>query len=214
MNETFFTVLRHGETCENQAGILQGQLPGHLNEAGRLQACRAADFLSREHFDLLFSSDLERAMETASIVGKVLHLPVQPCSMLREWHLGKLEGRHREDLWKLYPEIMDCFSFDFDHEVEVPGGESRNIFFARVGAGLNCLAHDHPGKRILLVTHCGTLRAIYRHVAGRISSGRMMPRTTNASCSRFVFQNGLWQLVSWNESSYLNGLSVRESTTF
>ncbi len=211
---TDFTLIRHGETLENLAGILQGQGVGRLSENGLRQARCAALRLADEHFDRIYSSDLPRAMETAAVIGEELGVAPIPCPGLREWHLGELEGRSCEENVQQYPEIMRSFQYEPEEDIPVPGGESRAEFYSRVAAALEELLRGNPGRRLLLVSHGGTMRAIFRHVAGPIRPGAMIPVTDNASFSRFQNRDGVWQLRSWNDTSHLKGVSVRECVTF
>lgn len=214
MNDTDFTLIRHGQTEANIKGILQGHLDVPLNETGRLQARCAAERLKNEKFDLLISSDLIRAAETAEIIGAVLQLSPVLLPDLREWHLGELEGKESSSLWNLYPEIMDSFNFDNGQDIRVPGGESKFQFFERVSGCLDSLAAEYTGKRILLVSHGGTSRAIFRHIAGPPRKGCMIPKTDNASFSRFFKRGDFWQLNCWNDVSHLKDVQHKESITY
>ena len=211
---TDFTLIRHGETLENLAGILQGQGIGRLSENGLRQARCAAMRLADEHFDRIYSSDLPRAMETAGVIGRQLGMDPIPFPALREWNLGDLQGRPCEENFRKYPEIMNSFQYEPEQDIPVPGGESRAEFYARVSDALEELLHRHPGCRLLLITHGGAMRAIFRHVTGPIRPGAMIPATANASYSRFCNRDGIWQLRCWNDTSHLKTVSVRESVTF
>ena len=81
MSTTLYLV-RHGQTEENAANILQGHLPGHLNEEGREQAARLRDRLKDIQFDALYSSDLKRCRDTARVLTGP-HGPPPPCTPLR-----------------------------------------------------------------------------------------------------------------------------------
>ena len=212
--DTLFTVVRHGQTAENLAGILQGWLDTPLDDLGRRQARAVAERLATEHFDLLFTSDLRRACETAQIIGEQLEINPVLLPDLREWHLGELEGRPCTELRREYPEIMNSFLVDCIADIPVPGGESRNAFFARIAKCLDGLAEAHPGRKLLLITHGGVLRAIHRHVVGPVAPGCLLPQTTNAGLTRFSNRNGRWQLTGWNECSHLADTGCRESVTF
>lgn len=209
-----FTVVRHGQTGENVRGILQGWLDTPLDERGVRQSRAVADRLQDETFDRLISSDLQRALESAAPLGEMLKLPVEGTPALREWHLGDLEGRPVRELQREYPEIMGAFLRDPTAEIEVPSGETHGAFFARIAACLDALARENPGRRLLLVTHGGVLRAIYRHVVGFVSPGRLIPQTGNACICRFCYRNGERQLTCWNDLSHLKSVGYRESLTF
>ena len=195
------------------AGILQGFLNTDLDETGIRQAECAAERLRDEKFDCIFSSDLKRAMQTAQIIAHFHDLEVVPVKELREWHLGDLEGRPCAELKKQYPEIMHCFSLD-GGEVVGPRRESRLEFFRRVADCLESMAEKHAGKRILLITHGGVLRAVFRHVVGMVTAQAMIPVTSNASYTHFVKRDKLWQLCCWNDVSHLKSVGVRASSTF
>ena len=62
-------ITRHGETEENKAGIIQGHLPGHLSEAGIEQAKKVAFRLKDEKINFIYSSDLDRAADTAKEIA-------------------------------------------------------------------------------------------------------------------------------------------------
>jgi broad specificity phosphatase PhoE len=80
---------RHGRTVENDAGILQGHLPGTLNDTGKEQARKLAERLSWERIDRAYSSDLARAADTANTI-MAFHpdTPLEFTEELREASLG------------------------------------------------------------------------------------------------------------------------------
>src|ERR1700712_4846322 len=91
---TTFYLIRHGETEWNLNGRWQGHADVPLNAVGRAQAQRLAEHLraKKMHFDALYSSDLQRAWETASAVGAALGLTPQPLPALREIDVGSWSG--------------------------------------------------------------------------------------------------------------------------
>ncbi|GAA5896705.1 hypothetical protein JCM5296_002982 [Sporobolomyces johnsonii] len=95
------TVVRHGETDHNKAGIIQGHLDVPLNAQGEAQAAVAARWFQRAgvHFDQAWSSDLSRARKTAQIILEQQKDPVElkQDERIRERHLGNLQGRRRGD---------------------------------------------------------------------------------------------------------------------
>ena len=210
---TEFVVVRHGETDANLHGILQGQSDTELNTLGIRQAQCTADRLKGDHFDLIYSSDLSRAMKTASAIAAPHGLPVNPLRALREWDLGNLQGHNGEELRGRYPEVMAAFKSETE-DVPVPGGESRFQFHQRVFDCLDEMSDRFAGKRLLLVTHGGVLKAMFRHVVGMVSNTSRLPLTSNASVSSFRYEGGFWQLVSWNDVSHLRNLGENESVVF
>lgn len=213
MPDTDFTVIRHGQTAENLSGRLQGHTDTELDRLGLLQARCAAERLRGETFDHIFSSDLRRAMLTARIIAEAVGGEAVPLPALREWHLGDLENRLTAELWEKYPQVMNSFKYEGD-DLPVPGGESRFEFLKRVADCIDSLAAQYEGKRILLVTHAGALRAIFRRIVGPVGNDSLLPQVSNAGYSRFCRRGDRWQLCCWNDVSHLKDIDVRESVTF
>ena len=210
---TEFVVVRHGETDANLHGILQGQSDTELNQLGIRQAQCTAERLKGEHFDLIYSSDLSRAMKTASAIAAPHGLPVNPLRALQEWDLGDLQGHKWDELHGLYPEVMAAFKTETE-DILVPRGESRFLFYQRVSDCLDEMSDRFAGKRLLLVTHGGVLKAMFRHVVGQVAESSRLPLTSNASVSQFRYVDGFWQLVSWNDVYHLRSLGENESVIF
>ena len=212
MERTEFTLIRHGQTADNLAGVLQGHRNTPLDETGRMQARWAAERLQGGKFDAIYSSDLLRAFETAQIIGEAIGIEPTPCRGLREWHLGELEGQLSKELFKSHFEIMNCFNVD-QGDVPVPGGESRRTFEERIGRCLEELADQWIGKHIVIVTHAGAMHAIFKHIVGPLAAGNMHPVCSNVSYSAFFrLAAGGWRLRCWNDVSHLQ--KVRDSLTF
>ncbi len=207
---TLFTLIRHGETKDNHDAVLQGQSDTPLNDAGIAQARLVAERLKVEGpFDVFFSSDLSRAMMTANMISEAIGLPVQPTTALREWHLGVLEQRPAKELWQEYPDIMRSFR-QSGGDLEIPGGESRRQFRARVTGFLQKIAEEHAGKHVLLVTHGGVLRAIFRYILSLPENVDVQPQVSNTAFSRIALKPDGWQLQCWNDTSHLHSIKMVE----
>ena len=213
MSVSEFTMIRHGQTVDNIKGRLQGHHDSPLDATGLAQAKAIALRLAGEHFDVIYSSDLSRAMTTAQEIAKTIGIAPMPLRALREWNLGDLEGRPCSELWEKYPEIMNCFKYE-SPDIPVPGGESHHEFESRVAECLESLAEKHAGQRVLLVTHGGVMRSVFKHIVGPVHNGSLLSLISNASYSRFCRRDGLWQLCCWNDISHLKSIGVRESVTF
>ena len=95
---TELLLVRHGETEDNVRQIMQGQTHGRLTAHGRQQAEALAQQLSSKKIDVLVSSDLQRAIDTAVIIGAPHHLPLVTTPLLRERDWGGFTGRFIPDL--------------------------------------------------------------------------------------------------------------------
>lgn len=138
MTDTCLYLVRHGETEENVARLLQGHLPGHLTARGREQAEALCQQLRHCKFDAFFSSDLQRAVDTARILAPAVGLPLQRTPMLRERDWGSLTGQAIESLR----------GTDFPPDVE-----SIEAFFARAHRVLAFFRNSYAGQNVLAVTH-------------------------------------------------------------
>lgn len=149
---TTILLARHGETDWNRDGIWQGWADPPLNETGRAQARELAEQLRDVPFDAVYSSDLQRARETAEIAAAPHGVPVVTDPGLREIDIGSWSGLTRAEIEERFP------------DGERPGGETREQHASRVLEAVERIARENPGRRILLVTHGGTMRALHGHV--------------------------------------------------
>jgi broad specificity phosphatase PhoE len=150
---TTILLARHGETDWNREGRWQGWADPPLNATGRAQARALAVQLRETPFDAVYASDLRRAFETAEILAAPHDVPVVADPGLREIDVGSWSGLTRAELAQRFP------------NGDRPDGESRGEHAARVLAAAERIARRHPGGRILLVTHGGTMRALRSHVS-------------------------------------------------
>ena len=135
---TTIFLVRHGETVDNAAQIMQGQTQGELNEQGRSQARQVAERLSAEPVDAVVASDLHRAVETAEIIAAPHGLPVMTTPLLRERDWGSFTGRYIPDLkGEVWPDDI----------------ESEGALLLRARTFLLCLTTTYPDKRVVAVGH-------------------------------------------------------------
>ncbi|MEA2405327.1 MAG: 2,3-bisphosphoglycerate-dependent phosphoglycerate mutase, partial [Thermoleophilaceae bacterium] len=115
---------RHGETDDNAAGRVQGYLDPPLNERGREQARALAERAAGEGLAALWSSQLRRAHETASIVGERIGLTPRVDERFAESRRGAWEGRLLSEIERDYPEQWAEWHTAADHFRFPGGGES------------------------------------------------------------------------------------------
>ena len=107
---------------------------------------------------------------------------------------------------------MECFNVD-SGDLPVPGGESHGAFEDRIAQCLDDLADQWIGKSIIIVTHAGSMRAVFKHIVGAVAPGNMLPICSNVSYSSFFrYADGRWRLRCWNDVSHL--AYCRDSVTF
>lgn len=159
-------VARHGETAYNAEGRYTGSSDIPLNQTGISQAEELAKKLSELHtntqFDVVISSPLMRAKQTADIVCAVLGLSYDVVEQFTERNVGVYEGLTADEIKKKYPEMWErhCTRL-IDGAPD--GGETIRQFDSRIRTGLEMLRNKYSDKRVLLICHGFVSRAINRY---------------------------------------------------
>lgn len=153
-------LVRHGQTDWNLNRRFQGQTDIPLNESGLQQAEVLAQKLRFEKFDAIYSSDLQRASQTADSVAQRLNLPVIHDPRLREICQGEWEGLCLD-------EVIDQYKVDPTIEQRdpvysrAPGGESVAEVEARMAEAAAEIARNYPKGKVLIVSHGVAVAALY-----------------------------------------------------
>jgi len=199
---TRLCVVRHGETAWNAEHRVQGQLDVPLNEVGQAQAQAAARALAREKFDIIYSSDLSRAQQTAAPTAELLAMPVVVDRELRERHYGIFERLTYAEVKLRYPEDYARFEAR-DPDYAFRTGESLKDFSVRSIAVISRIANQHEGRNILVFTHGGVLDKLYRHVTGLPLSAPRDFGIPNAGLNRIELTPEGWRIRAWADVAHL-----------
>lgn len=156
---------RHGQTNAN-ASMTNGQsiaeLDEPLNQTGVQQANELAEQLRNINFDVIVSSPLKRALQTAEIVNKYHNLKIVLEDSWQERQAGTyIDANSWHDL------------FDFDKNIEIKDGESIGDFFARAYGAIEKLKNEYADKTILVVSHGGIQHALYAYANKLTLAGNM-----------------------------------------
>jgi len=189
---TELLLVRHGETDWNRERRFQGHADEPLNEAGREQARELAEALAGEKIDAVYTSDLVRARETAEILAARLEAEAVPLRELREIDVGSWQGLSWPEIEERHPEGVERWKRD-GHGWD--GGESYEELGVRIVAVLRDIAARHPGQRVLVVGHGGTVRATRAFVEGVsvVESRGRSPAIANCEVFRVVTEDGRWR---------------------
>jgi len=200
---TRLCLVRHGETAWNAEGRVQGQLDIPLNEVGRKQARAVGAVLGREKFDAIYSSDLQRVMQTAEPAAKALGMAPVLDARLRERHYGMFEKLTYVEVKEKHPEEYARFHRkDLDYDFR--SGESLRTFNARSLASVGEIAARHAGGSVLVFTHGGVLEMVYRYAR---NAGLSSPRDfeiPNAAINRVDIAGEAWQVLQWADKAHLD----------
>ena len=162
---TTLVLVRHGETDWNRDNRFQGHADPPLNETGRAQARALATELRREVFAALYTSPLQRAAETAAIIGYELGLEPRLDDALKEVDVGSWSGLTRAQVEHRYATGFARW-LEYGHGWD--DGETYDELGARVVTGLARIAQSHDGGDVLAITHGGPIRSALA-VAERVS---------------------------------------------
>jgi probable phosphoglycerate mutase len=197
--------IRHGETAWNAIKRIQGHIDIPLSEHGFLQAAQLGERLAREgRIDAVYSSDLQRAQQTARPFADALGLEMRLSEGLRERFYGAFQG-HDSD------EISDKFPGEYvEWQTRDPGfappgdGESQRVFYHRVVHAMEPIVAAHPGGRIAVVAHGGVLDCIYRFAQKlALQDPRNWP-LLNCSINVVDYENGGAKVIAWGDIAHLS----------
>jgi broad specificity phosphatase PhoE len=165
MTATTLYLARHGQSEWNNQRRVTGQLDPALSAKGREQSEGLALCLQGEGLAAIYSSALQRTVDTATPTAAATGLPIVREAALNEINVGVLQGRYRDErdpeaqaLWAEWQAAL----WDF----RIPGGERFDEFALRVGAALRSILERHAGQRVLVVGHGATNRVLLGTLLG------------------------------------------------
>ncbi len=212
MDVTRIIAIRHGETAWNVDTRIQGQLDIPLNDTGRWQAERLARALAaREAIDVVYTSDLLRAWETARPVAEATGAPLHTDEGLRERGFGSFQGKTFTEIEAAMPDEARRWR-QRDPFWAPPGGESLTAMRRRVIETLHALASRHVGEQIVMVAHGGVMDVLYRAATGQELQAPRTWQLGNTAVNRLLWSPEGLSLVGWSDTSHLDDETLDEST--
>jgi probable phosphoglycerate mutase len=216
---TELILVRHGESDVNVQRVLGGEVScTGLSDLGRRQATalrerwEAGDAPAA---DVLYSSPLPRARETAEIINPALgDLPIKIEQDLEELRPGQADGM-------TFAEMQEQFGpFEYRSRPDksmVLDVETRLTFFYRTSRALEKVVADNVGKTVVIACHGGVIDVAFRHLLDVAPQGMFDLWTINTSLTEFRVQDaddkrGRWMLVRYNDHAHLSGLPAETAT--
>lgn len=176
-------LIRHGQTDWNQAALMQGRTDIPLNATGRAQAREVVRELAESDWDVVVSSPLQRARETAAIIAEGLGLELGPAIPgLTEQDFGDAEGMLVADVRERWPER------------DIPNAESDAAVGERGLAALAEIAAAYPGRNVLAVAHGTLIRRTLAVISGH--DAHDYPRLDNVSSSHVNLDGDTWAVLT------------------
>lgn len=201
--ETEIYLIRHGQSIGNKKELYLGHTDYDLSELGYLQAEVAAKALQNLKIDVIYSSSLMRAHNTALPHANLRGLPVIDCDNLREIYLGDWEGVPLS-----YLRTLDSFNHGWTENFgtfDVPGGESVRGAANRFYNAVFDIAKENQGKSILIAAHAAVIRAFWGKVSEipdfEVASRVKFP--LNASLTKVTFDGEKLNPVFFSDTSHL-----------
>lgn len=211
--------VRHGETYLNYYGRMQGWSNAPLTDHGKDDVRRCGRGLKDVRFNAVYTSDLMRTQETASLIleenGQIGSLYMNQLPEFREVFFGSMEGMYGSEA---YEKVRDYLGYESKKELfqntDVPErmdafraidpeghAEDFMMFWSRVEQGLIKLIDKHrdTGETILLVAHGGTIRYILENLIPELRRPKAL---LNASVSVARYEDGLYHLEKYNDVSH------------
>ena len=188
---TRLIVTRHGQSIANAQRRFAGHSDFDLSEIGHRQAQLVADYIcENEKPDVIYSSDLSRAYNTALPTAKRLGMEIIATEELREIFAGEWEGRTTDDLATEFPQDFGIWKNDYSN-CRCTGGESTAEVYHRAVRILAKIAEKNDGKTVMVSTHATLVRALSAYARG-LGADRVaeIPFTHNASINVFIYDGG------------------------
>lgn len=205
MKKTKIYIIRHGESEWNILNKVQGQEDTNLTDRGKKQAMKAAERLVDEDIDIIYSSDLKRAYETAKTIGDKLNLEVNKLSGIREINFGVWQGldlatieeKYKEDyiLWRTEP-----------HNLKIENGETLEIVKERAVRDVQKLVGENKGKNILLVSHGTAIKTLILGLLDMDISSYCKFAMNNVGLSIIEFREFSPVLKVLNDTNHVRGI--------
>jgi probable phosphoglycerate mutase len=152
--------LRHGQATNNTQRVLAGRTPGiPLTEKGIDQAEKAAKFLEEMNISTIYSSPIERAKDTAEIVGKHNSIDVRIDDRLIELDMGKFTGMPYDEIFSSHGNVFMKF-YNGELEIAHNGVETFADVKKRVLGMVDHVIENHPDENVVLVTHMDPIKAM------------------------------------------------------
>lgn len=204
---TTILLARHGQSDWNHSQRWQGFADRPLTQVGRRQAVELAERLDGTELDAIYSSDLQRARETAEIVARTKGLTVETTPDLREVDVGSWEGLSRAEAEERFP---DGYGRWLQGGEGWDDGETYEQMSERVLSAILRIAKAHAPGRVLTVAHGGSIRAVHAAALGLdVHSYRRIQRVEpNATLSAVCVADG--RLTELCDTERLDEFLIRD----
>lgn len=198
-------LVRHGETEFNRRGLALGRKDVPLTERGRWQAERVGAALAGEPVVAIYSSPLQRALDTAGAIAERHELAVQVDQGLVEMDIGETEGLAFAELRARFPELLRIWTSADGPSQAMPNGERLVDVEGRGWGFVQALMARHPEDAVVAVSHNFVILCILSRVMGLALSDFRRLRHAVAAISVVDFRPDRMRVVRLNDLCHLEG---------
>jgi broad specificity phosphatase PhoE len=196
--------VRHGQSLGNLNGVFLGATDLDLSLLGHKQAENTANYLKSEKIDVIYSSDLLRAYNTAVPTANLKNSKIITDKGLREIFAGKWENKKFERLISEFPESYATIWLHNIGLAHPDGGESVAELENRVYNTILKIAEQNLNKTIAVFTHATPIRTFFNKINGKsLSDLKDLKWPTNSSVSEVIFEDGKFTEVKYSYDLFL-----------
>lgn len=208
---TTIYLVRHGETEGNASNLAQGFSDVPLNDKGRAQAKLVGERLKNWHLNAIYSSDSQRAIQTAEPLLKLRpDFEIETTPDLREKNYGVCENYSWQQLRDEYPELFaKMLDVKTGSDTKFPEGESDREQSDRVAKFTDAVVEKHDDdETILFFGHGGSIRSAAAYLCKFRLEYKWRLQTDNASISAIssapTWRDDGWRIERWNDTNHLS----------
>jgi broad specificity phosphatase PhoE len=195
-------LVRHCQTDWNLNHKIQGSSDVKLNEEGQRQSSALASWFKQFKIDAIYSSPLQRAIETAEKIAKNLNLHVQTLAGLKELNHGTLEGESSIEVWNRHGPLLQKWIED-PMNIKLPGGESIAELKERVWISINEILQKHEEHNVIVVGHHFTNLVIIAMAIGLDLRNIWRLKQDESAVSLLLHNEFGWRLIYCNSLEHL-----------
>lgn len=211
MKKTTVYLIRHGQSESNLEKVFAGQMNVSLSELGHTQAEITAEYLSSIDVDVIWSSDLLRAYQTAQHTAEKKKLPIHTSPKLREIFAGDWEGKKSAELKEDPESGFHDWLYNIG-AVQTPGGESVREVQERFVPEVERIMRENEGKTVFIFCHATPIRLLRAAWEGvPLEEVKDIPRVANSSVTRGEYDGEKFRIVNYSYADFLGDMKVEPS---
>lgn len=201
-------LIRHGESKANEKNLFLGHGDLDLTELGIEQAKKTAKYLKTVNADVIYSSDLLRAYNTAKQTANLINLPIFTDKGLREIDCGEWDFVPFDEIKVRFKDGYNVWINDVAN-AKCDGGESVREVQERLVKAVTKIANDNLGKTVLIFSHATAIRCFSAYCTGKGVDGvKDIPWANNASVTEVEYKDGKFRLIEYGKDDFMGGIKT------